>query len=280
MFKKVLWFFTVAIFLSGCNAKLNEGGPVLAKSNDFKVTEKEFVSKVEALPRELKVVIMKRRKEFVEQMIDEKYLSREAEKRGIAEQPEVRDLIEQAKKKIIIAKLVETEIDKKIMTDPDEAQKFYESHKEEFMTPLLLRASHILVNSEQEANAIKAQLNSGADFEELARTKSVDSTAIRGGDLGFFQKGQLIPEFEQVAFSMKKGDISEAFKSQFGYHIVKLTDRAEPSIRDFRSVKASLEKQMVNEKRSKAYHDFISKVKGNAKVEYNEQVIEAVSVKE
>lgn len=279
MSKKFLCLIVIAVLFAGCG-KLKDNTPVLAKSGGFTVTENEFVAKVKGLPRELQSVIMKRRKDFVEQILDEKFLAREAEKRGIAEQTEVKELIEQARKKIIIAKLVETEIDKKIDLSNDEAEKFYEAHKEEFMTPMLLRASHILVNGEQEANAIKAQLNAGADFEELARTKSLDSTAIRGGDLGFFQKGQLIPEFEEVAFGMKKGEISPVFKTQFGYHIIKLTDRAEPSQRDLRSVKGSLEKQIVNDKRSKAYREFVTKLKGNAKIEINDQAIDAISINE
>ncbi len=279
MSKNFLCLIAITVIFAGCD-KLKDNTPLLAKSGGFTVTENEFVTKVKGLPRELQSVIMKRRKDFVEQILDEKFLAREAEKRGIAEQTEVKELIEQARKKIIIAKLVETEIDKKIDLSNDEAEKFYESHKEEFMTPMLLRASHILVNGEQEANAIKAQLNAGADFEELARTKSLDSTAIRGGDLGFFQKGQLIPEFEEVAFGMKKGEISPVFKTQFGYHIIKLTDRAEPSQRDLRSVKGSLEKQIVNDKRSKAYREFVTKLKGNAKIEINDQAIDAISISE
>ena len=92
------------------------------------------------------------------------------------------------------------------------------------MTPLLLKASHILVKTAEEAEAIRKELEAGADFEEMARKNSLDSTAIRGGDLGFFQKGRFVPEFEEAVFQMKKGELSPVVQSQFGWHVIKVME--------------------------------------------------------
>ncbi len=219
---------------------------------------------------------LRRKKDFINEMVDEHFLVKEAKKQNIENLPDVKELIAAARKKIIVSKLIELEVDKKVRLEPDEAQKYYEAHKDEFMTPLLLRASHILVNNEAEAQTIKKELQAGADFEELARSKSLDNTAIRGGDIGFFQKGQLLPEFEDVAFKMRKGEISDVFHTQFGYHVMKLTDRAEPALRDFKMVKGILEKQILNEKRTKVYKEFVQGLKKDAKVMIDEKVLEAI----
>lgn len=87
-----------------------------------------------------------------------------------------------------------------------------------------VRASHILVNSEQEANEILAQIKAGKKFEELAKSRSSCPSGKNGGDLGFFTRGKMVPEFEQAAFSLKKGELSAPVRTAFGFHIIKVTD--------------------------------------------------------
>ena len=87
-----------------------------------------------------------------------------------------------------------------------------------------VRASHILVNTEKEANNILEQLNAGSKFEELAKQFSSCPSGQKGGDLGFFTRGKMVPEFEHAAFSMKKGQVSGPVRTAFGFHIIKVTD--------------------------------------------------------
>ena len=249
---------------------------MLARVDGEAITDAQFKTKIQALPKELRAVALKRRKEFLEDMAAEHYLLKEAARRGVDKLQDVRDVLEAARRKIIVAKLIEIEVDKKVSVDSKEAQDYYETHKEEFMTPLLLKASHILVKTEEEAKDIKTQLDLGSDFEELARTRSVDTTAKRGGDLGFFQKGQFVPEFEDKAFEMTKGQVSEPVKSRFGYHIIKLTDRVAPSLRDFDSVKSRVEERLLSEKKSKAFKELIGRLKGNAQMQIDEKALDAV----
>ena len=90
--------------------------------------------------------------------------------------------------------------------------------------PSQVRASHILVDSEAEANRLLSQIRDGADFGELAAQHSSCPSGRKGGDLGFFGKGMMVPEFETAAFAMNKGQVSNTVKTQFGYHIIKVTD--------------------------------------------------------
>lgn len=258
-----------SFFMGACAKK--KSGPALARFDGTVITESDLNAKIQELPKELQGVVLRRRKEFVQDMIDEHFLEKEAKRLGVPNLPDVKGLIRQAQKKIIIAKLIELEVDQKVSLEPEEAEKYYEAHKDRFMTPVLLRASHILVATKEEADAVKAELSAGADFAGLARAKSIDSTAPRGGDLGFFQKGQLIPQFEEVAFKMKTGDTSDVFRTQFGYHIMQLTDRSEPKLRDFKSVKHLVEKQLLNEKRGRRYREFVEKLREGSKIEMDEQ---------
>jgi peptidyl-prolyl cis-trans isomerase C len=269
--------FVLSFFLPGCDIASKEDGKTLATFDGMKITEKEFQQKVSSLPRQLREVALRNKREFLDDMASEHYLLKEAERRKVESQKDVRDLIDAARKKIMVAKLIDTEIDKKVTLTPEEVRGYYETRKEDFMTPLILRAQHILVKTEEEAKIVKAELTAGADFEELARAKSIDSTAIRGGDLGFFQKGQFFPEFEAVAFAMKKGQTSDIIKTQFGYHIIRLTDRAEPRLRDFNSVRHYVEERMLNEKRSTAFKSYVGKLKGNLKMKVDEKALDAVS---
>jgi len=268
-------FLILTLLTTGC-VKQNKGGAVLARFEGQTITTAEFKKKIANLPKEFRDAALRRKKDFVEEMVNERFLAREAKKRGVPNKPDVKELVDTAYQRIVIAKLIEEEVDKKITLEPDESMKYYESHKEEFMTPLLLRASHILVKTEAEALEVKKQLLAGADFEELARKKSLDNTAIRGGDVGFVQKGQSIPEFEEAAFKMKKGALSGVVKSQFGYHIIKLTDRAEPSLRDFKLIKNILEKQILNQKRARLFKEYVQKIRGGSKVEIDEKVLATV----
>ena len=277
MFKKIqegralVLFIMMGFVATGCGTKKHD--PMLARFGRSEVRQSEFLQKMMLMPKEIRSVAFRHKRDFIEQMLDESILQEEAKRRKIDQLPDVKDLLSQAHRKVMIAKLVELEVDQKVKLEQDEVERYYEAHREDFMTPLMLRASQILVETEEEAKAIRAQIDQGADFEELARKKSLDYTGRRGGDIGFFQKGQLIPDFENVAFAMKKGEISPVFKTQFGYHILKLTDRAESAQRDFKSVRTLLEKQLLVEKRSKAYKEFVSKLKGNRKVELNESVV-------
>ena len=116
-------------------------------------------------------------------------------------------------------------------TDAD-IQAYADANKDAIAAQKKVRASHILVKTKEEADAIEADLKAGKDFAELAKAKSTDTgSAVKGGDLDFFGPGQMVPEFEDAAFKLKKDEVSEPVKSEFGYHIIKVTDIQEPDVK-------------------------------------------------
>ncbi len=90
-----------------------------------------------------------------------------------------------------------------------------------------VKASHLLVKTEDEAKKLKAEIDNGKNFAELAKQVSLCPSGRNGGDLGYFTKGQMVKEFEDACFSMKVGEVSNPVKTQFGYHLIQLTDKKD-----------------------------------------------------
>lgn len=141
----------------------------------------------------------------------------------------------------------------RIQISPQDIQRSYEDNQQQYSTPEQVRASHILLKTEgkddaavkKQAEELLAKVKAGADFAQLATKYSEDdSSKVKGGDLDFFPKGQMVPEFDKTAFSMKPGEISDLVKTQYGYHIIKLTDKKAAVTKPLEEVRAQIEDQL------------------------------------
>jgi peptidyl-prolyl cis-trans isomerase D len=141
----------------------------------------------------------------------------------------------------------------KIAIPPDDITRYYEDNEKQYSTPEQVRASHILLKTDgkddaavkKQAEELLAKAKSGADFAKLATQYSEDTgSKTKGGDLDFFPKGQMVPEFDKVAFSLKPGEISDVVKSQFGYHIIKVTDHKAATKKTLDEVRPQIEDQL------------------------------------
>jgi len=142
---------------------------------------------------------------------------------------------------------------------------YYEKHKEDFETA---KASHILVQDEKAAKEIKKKLDDGGDFSKLAKEYSIDTaTASKGGDLGEFKRSDMVTEFSDAAFSIKLNTISDVIKTDYGYHIIKVTERKQKT---FKQAKDEVEKAYLSEN-AKSYQDVIKKLKTKDKVEIKDK---------
>ena len=152
-------------------------------------------------------------------------------------------------------------------------KKVYEEASKQITGEQEVRARHILVETEDEAKAVKAELDKGTDFAELAKKKSKDPGASDGGDLGFFTKEQMVPEFSTVAFALEPGKISDPVKSQFGWHIIKVEEKRSRKAPDFEQVKGQIETYVTR----KAQADYVAKLREAAKVERMDKPAEAAA---
>lgn len=147
-----------------------------------------------------------------------------------------------------------------VVTD-EEIAAYYEEHIDDFESPEMVKASHILVDTEAEAQAALDRIMAGADFSEVAAVVSMDPmTAKAGGDLGFFATGEMVKEFEDAAFALQAGEVSGIVKTDFGYHIIKVTERAEASRASFEEVGGMIE-QLLRSAHAMKPADLIAQLK-------------------
>jgi peptidyl-prolyl cis-trans isomerase C len=201
-------------------------------------------------------------------------LYQEAKKKGFENNPEYKKKLEDFKKLTLISLLLEKEIEDKAKVSDQDIKDYYEKHKADLTTNNQVRASHILVKSEDDAKKILGQLKKGGDFSKIAKEKSIDTgSAKNGGDLGFFSRGQMVPEFEKAAFSLKEGELGGPVKTQFGYHIIKVTGKKEGKVVEFDKVKDLLTQRVTAEKQKEAFDSYMEGLKKSYTVEKNKEAI-------
>jgi peptidyl-prolyl cis-trans isomerase C len=197
----------------------------LASVNGKPITTEAFKQKLAAMPANLKDSIntAEGRQEVLDILITRELLYQEAVKRHLEKEQAIQDKMAEARRTVLVEAMMDRLTDR--MAAGNTLKNYYESHRNNFRE---IRASHILVEKEEEARTLKQQLNAGADFAELARKFSKDErSGPAGGDLGYFTKGRMIPEIATAAFALPVNAISDPVKSSYGYHLIKVTDARE-----------------------------------------------------
>jgi foldase protein PrsA len=173
-------------------------------------------------------------------------------------------LKEDLKNYLTIRKLLEPQIE---ITD-EELQTYFEENKDSFGEAEQVKASHILVADEATANEIKQKLADGADFAELAKEYSTDEgTKENGGELGFFAKGTMVTEFDEVAFTLPVNEISDPVKTDYGYHIIKVEEKKEAKEANFDDSKTEIKETLIEEKLETEYSTWLEDKKQDYDIE-------------
>ena len=194
------------------------------------------------------------------------------------------ELKQQIRKGLGYQKLMESQLEGKIKVAEEDAKKYYSENQQEFQTPDQVRASHILIDlkptaanadpnqakvqAKAKAQNLLEQVKGGADFAELAKTNSACPSSAKGGDLGFFGRGDMVEPFEKAAFSLEPGQTSDVVETKFGYHIIKVTDRKSAGITTFEQAKETIINQLTQKKRIELAGEFIASLKAKAKIVY------------
>jgi peptidyl-prolyl cis-trans isomerase C len=213
--------------------------------------------------------------------IRQQFPSEDVFKQTLAQQNmSVEQLREDAKGDMRVAKMLETEVNAKIAVQPQDVNTFYQQNPDKFQQGERVRASHILIRTPENADAkaketarakaddLLKQAKSGKDFAELAKQNSQDpGSAVNGGDLGYFQQGQMVGAFERAAFALKPGDISDVVETPFGYHIIKVADKQASRAVPIEEVKPQIEQFLQNQQRQEKTQAFIESLKAKGKVE-------------
>lgn len=150
----------------------------------------------------------------------------------------------------------------------EEVAAYYTDNPDQFVIDEVT-ASHILVEDENLATELIAELKAGADFAELAKEHSIDGSAADGGSLGTFGRGAMVPEFETAAFALEVGEISDVVQSQFGYHIIKVTDKMQGN-ESYEDSEADIRANLENTSLTELYLEWITKLRDEFGIEYSE----------
>jgi peptidyl-prolyl cis-trans isomerase C len=258
----------IAAAVSGCSknssseVSASASDPVIARVNgveikqsDLRLAEEDVGADIQAASPEAK------REHLISYLADIIMVTQAADKKNVADNPDFKRRLAFLRNKLLMGFELQEEAkaalsDEALHQTYDDAVKSTGGQEE-------VRARHILVENEDEAKAILDQLKGGGDFAALAKEKSKDPGAADGGDLGYFTKDQMVPEFAEVAFKMYPGQLSNPVKTQFGWHIIKVEDKRTKQPPEFGQVKDQIETFLTR----KAQTEFIAKLRQSAKIE-------------
>ncbi len=244
-----------------------DSDPVLARVNGSEIHESDLKLAEDELGPSLPAQMdpATRRESLLNYLIDMKVVAKAADDRKLADSDDFKRHLEFARQRLLMDTLLNAD-GKAALTD-DAEHKVYDDAVKQVATEQEVHARHILVETEDEAKQVVQELKNGADFAELAKKKSKDPGASDGGDLGFFTKDQMVPEFSAVAFSLEPGKISDPVKSQFGWHVIKVEEKRNRKPPDFEQVKPQIENYLTR----KAQGATVEKLRADAKVERLDQ---------
>jgi peptidyl-prolyl cis-trans isomerase C len=223
-------------------------GETVATYKGHTLTSGQVTQELERLPAPSRTYLAApdRKRQFVENLVMNDLLFQEGQKQGFDRDPEIERQVADLRKRLVVQRVMK--VYQAPPTISDETVKAQYDQNPGLYSTTQIRASHILVKDENDAKAILAQLRTNPEkFADLAREKSVDTTsAKKGGDLGMFGQGRMVPDFERTAFVLKPNEISDVVKTQYGFHIITVTERKEGDAKPFDQVKEQIRATLRN----------------------------------
>lgn len=273
-----------AALLAACSQKASRQGKaanpsdVLAVVNGSDITVDEFKQEAASLPPGAVQALQssdKNREKFLDNLIDKELIVQKAKAAGMDKDPEVAKRMQAIEKSLLLSLYVKKEVlDKASVTDKD-AQDYFNGHKADLGS---VRISHILVATQPEAQAALDKLKAGEDFAKLARQVSLDTkTKNNGGDLGWVKWQQFGSSgLKDAAFKLKPGEVSDIVQSQFGYHIMKVTDKKPAADADFKAMQDDLKAMLIDKKKEDLFDAIVKSMKDSAKISKSPENLKAV----
>jgi len=201
------------------------------------------------------------RQAILEQLINKELIFMDAKKSLLEMDPEYKAQLEKLKKELLSNFYVEKFL-RDVKVKDEDVKKYFDEHADEFIGEETVSASHILVETEEKAKDILAKIESGEmTFEDAAKAFSTCPSSQRGGDLGAFGKGQMVPEFDKACFEMEVGELRGPVQTQFGFHLIRLDAKNEAKPVTFEEVKDELAQHLLSEAQQKAYQSKMNQLR-------------------
>ncbi|MGB7036057.1 MAG: peptidylprolyl isomerase [Xanthobacteraceae bacterium] len=242
--------------------RAQDSDTVVARVNGVDIRQSDLATAEDEVGSSIPQMSPDQKREYlITYLSDVIIVAQAAEKQNIADRADVKHRIAFERNKVLMDALLQ-DTGKAALTD-DALHKVYDEAVKQMPPEEEVHARHILVPTEDEAKEIEAELKKGADFATLAKEKSKDPGAADGGDLGYFTKDQMVPEFSAAAFKLDKGQISDPVHTQFGWHIIKVEDKRTKPTPTFDEVKPQLENYVAH----KAQAELVANLRKDATIE-------------
>jgi peptidyl-prolyl cis-trans isomerase C len=241
---------------------------VLAIVNGNEITQKDIERSLLRFPQETQEHYKSQegKNQFLEQLINFELIYNYAADNNMKNDPEYIEQVRLIEKDVLIQIGI-----KNIMADVDiteeEIKKYYEDNSEMFKGEETASAKHILVDTLEQMQEIKKEIDNGMTFEEAAQKYSKCPSAAQGGSLGSFTRGRMVPEFEKAAFELNVGEISEPVKTQFGYHLIQLDEKSEGNMKTLEEARPTIAENISHQKQNEKYISSVTELKNKYKVE-------------
>ncbi|GFP73967.1 peptidylprolyl isomerase [Clostridium fungisolvens] len=242
---------------------------ILAIVGGNEITERDLMDVIERYPENRRGVFASEmgKKQLLEQVISFELLYKFGVDNEFDKSQEFLSQMEKVKKDILTQIIINKVLSEITVTD-EEALKYYEENKEAYMEPETVSAKHILLDSEDKLKEIREDIISGKkSFEQSASEYSTCPSSEQGGDLGAFSKGMMVPEFEEAAFNLPVGEVSEPVKTQFGFHLIKVASKNPALVKSFDEVKKDVVNELIQQRQERKYLDFVQELASKYGVE-------------
>jgi peptidyl-prolyl cis-trans isomerase C len=256
------------LLLTSCTPPPSEER-VVAFVNGKPITQTEFDSEWDDLPEANKARYEKEggKQLFLNELVDHELLMQEARKQGLDQSDAIRDRVRRYKEKLLKEELLKDRMKTAVEPTKEELERYYEQHANELLTPLKVRVSQMLLPNISAAKDLETQVNRGGDFGKFAQRYSIDfKTKAKGGDLGPYRKGLVIPEVDEVLRTLKPGMVSAPIKTEAGYYLVKITPLEPEIIQADLAKRERLRQELVYLKRKQHFDEVIAEIKAKAVV--------------
>ncbi len=253
------------LLLNGCAPPPEEG--VLALVNGRPITQTDFDTSWAELAEATRARYEKDggKRLFLDELVTRELLLQEARKLGLDQNEAIRDRTQRYKEQLILDELLKDRIKAKVELTNEELDAFYEKHAHELLTPLKVRVWQMLLPNVSAAKDLERQVNQGGDFAKFAQRYSIDGkTKAKGGDLGPYRQGLVVPEVDAVIHTLKPDFISAPIKTDAGYYLVKITPLDKEIIQADVAVRERLRQELLNEKRRNRFDGVIADIRAKA----------------
>ncbi|HEX6725897.1 MAG TPA: peptidylprolyl isomerase, partial [Nitrospira sp.] len=261
----------VGPLVSGCTERQEE--PVVALVNGRAITQTEFDLRWDELSKATRSRYEKEggKRKFLDELITRELLMQEARRRGLDQDDAIRDKTQRYKEQLILDELLKDKLQSKVELTQAELNAYYEKHAGELLDPLKANISLMLLPNVYAARDLEAQVNRGGSFAKFAQRYSIDEkTKLKGGELGPYRKGLVLPEVDAVIHTLKLGMVSAPIKTDNGYYLVMLTPLDEAVIQADLAKQERLRQELLADKRRKQFEEVIADIRANAAVRFAE----------